>query len=55
MYDVSDDSAKELAVAEKHESGDRPNNQRPLMSNTMGTRYASAIALKSPLGLVRLD
>ena len=46
MYDLSDDSAKELAVAEKHESGDRPNNQRALMSDTMGTRYASAIALK---------
>ena len=46
IYDLSDDSAKELAVAEKHESGDRPNNQRALMSDTMGTRYASAIALK---------
>jgi hypothetical protein len=28
MYDLSGNSAKELAFAEKHESDDRPNNQR---------------------------
>jgi hypothetical protein len=28
MCHLSGDSAKELAFAEKHESGDRPNNQR---------------------------
>jgi hypothetical protein len=28
MYDLSGDSAKELAFAEGHESRDRPKNQR---------------------------
>jgi hypothetical protein len=28
MYELSGDSAKGLALAEKHQSGDRPKNQR---------------------------
>src|ERR1043166_2797647 len=55
IYDLSGDSTKQLAaVAEKHESGDRPHNQRATDEQQHGKLLRACQSLKS-LEFVRLD
>jgi hypothetical protein len=55
MCDLSGDFAKQLAaVAEKHESSDRPNNQRATDEQHHRNLLCACQSLKS-LGFVRLD